>query len=110
MTTTPARPWHTLTCPPWCVEHYTGEDGTRNHSGDLTRGVVGESASNGEPMELHVWPELRVTPDGHTYPVGIVNVSRNQHDMELTAEQLRRLAAHCTAVAALCDQANGKGF
>lgn len=92
-------------CPPWCVEHYTGEDGTQNHSGPITRGVVGESAVSGEPMQVNVWPELRITPDGHVCPVGILGEThREPDDFEMTAEQLRRLAAHCIAVAQMCEQ------
>ncbi|MET7705438.1 hypothetical protein [Micromonospora sp. NPDC005413] len=96
-------------CPPWCVEHYTGEDGTQNHSGPMTRGVVGESASNGAPMEMHVWPELRVGPDGHIRPVGLIGEThREPDDFELTSEQLRRMAAHCIAVAQMCEEAAAK--
>ena len=44
MTTPTLTPVTAAPCPPWCVEHYTAEDGTLNHSGPINRGVVGESA------------------------------------------------------------------
>lgn len=102
-----AGPDHVRTpiCPEWCVEHYEAEGGTQNHSGPINRGVVGESATDGTPMEMHVWPELRVTPDGHAYPVGILGEThREPDDFEMTPEQLRRLAAHCIAVAQMCER------
>ena len=97
----------TATCPPWCDQHYTALDGTRNHSGPAELYVLGESPKNGEPLSIAVWPELRVTPAGDVYPVGVVESAaetagaRSQVvDVELGPDQLRRLAAHLLAVAA----------
>lgn len=97
-------------CPPWCDEHYTGLNGTRNHSGPADRYVLGESAGSGEPLSLAVWPEVRVTADGQVHAVGVVETASESAgargevaDIELTGDQLRAMAAHLLAVASQLD-------
>ncbi|MEU8371452.1 DUF6907 domain-containing protein [Micromonospora tulbaghiae] len=100
-------------CPTWCAEHYHGEDGTANHSSSFTHAVVGESATRENmPMELHIWTELRVSRDGERRSVGVITVDLvdmdlcqkgRMDDMELTAEQLRRLARYCVVMAQRCE-------
>lgn len=104
-------------CPPWCIEHYVGECGTHNHAGPADRSVIGESAQTGEILELGVWPELRRAVDGRIVVVGIVQIapiaSSTRHrpeDVELTACQLRDLAAHLAAVADQLHQAGARAL
>lgn len=93
-------------CPPWCVEHYTADDGTSNHAGPADRAVCGQSATTGDCLTVAVWPELRVTVAGEAYAVGVVEKIKRD-DVELSSCQLRELAAHLLAVAEQVDAANG---
>lgn len=98
-------------CPPWCDEHYTALDGTRSHTGDASRYVLGESPkAGGEPLSVAVWPEIRTGRDGQRHAVGVVETAAETAgargevaEIELTRDQLRALAAHLLDVASQLD-------
>ncbi|MEU3112661.1 hypothetical protein ABZ652_01105 [Micromonospora chalcea] len=97
-------------CPDWCDEHYTGTNGVRNHIAPADRYVLGESAGNGDPLSLAVWPELRIAANGDRFPVAVVETAAETFGargdlagIELTADQLRAMAQHLLAVAAQLD-------
>ena len=88
------------TCPPGCVEHYVGSDGTWNHSTAL-RSVTGDSATRDDHVvSVSTWMEVR---EEHGQPRVVGVVEKIREDVELCACQLRHLAQHLLDVADQVD-------
>jgi hypothetical protein len=93
-----------LPCPAWCVDHYDGTDGYRNHAGPPDT-VTGEDVSTGAPVELGMWLERRDNQDdGTTATVGVLEVRPINDDLELTPPRLRELARKLNHMADLADE------
>jgi hypothetical protein len=96
-----------LACPPWCVEHYTGEDGGSNHA-SFPRAVTGVGTYSSDPIIVSTWAERRDMPDGASEAVGIIerklSGTRNE-DVQLTAAQMTELLGHLAAVVVEVEQA-----
>lgn len=90
-------PGKSETCPPGCVEHYTGEGGWQNHS-TAPRYVTGDSATTfNHTATAGVWLEQRHGPDGEVEVVGVLE--KMTSDVELSPCGLRLFARHVLAVA-----------
>jgi hypothetical protein len=97
-------------CPDWCDEHYTGQCGTRNYVGPADRTIFGQT-TNGAPLSMTVWPEVRISPTGHVSAVAILDVAVDsdrgyrcqQAEIEMNRDTVRDLVAHLLDVAAQLD-------
>ncbi|MFI5495295.1 hypothetical protein [Actinoplanes sp. NPDC051859] len=105
----PRRKSIEATCPPGCIEHYTGVDGSTNHA-TAPRYVTGASATHADhAVTVSTWMEQR-----HDQTTGVVQtvgiVEKVREDVELHACQIRELAQHLLAVADQVDAAGTAGW
>ena len=94
-------------CPEWCVEHYDGGERMqqRNHA-SFPQSVNVANTYTGEPVEMGIWLERRDCGEtGSSETVGILEVGKIVEDIELTPDQMRRLAAKLRNLA---DRAEGR--
>jgi hypothetical protein len=84
-------------CPPWCDDHYRGEDGTWNHA-SVPSSVIGADVWTGDPMELGYWAERRDDPDV-SETVVVLEVSKLKDDLELTPDAVEVMAARLIGLA-----------
>lgn len=87
-------------CPPWCDEHYTSADGTKNHS-SKPRPLCAFDVYTGDPMPVTTWCEQRDTAD-EIRVVGVL-ATDGTNDAEMASYQLRELARHLVAVAEMVE-------